>query len=138
MTIPETTAAPETTAGASTTAATSTGAEMVLASTDLGDIVTDPEGRTLYIFMPDAQGDPTCYDACAGSWPALTADVTAGTGLDGSLLGTATRTDSGDQVTYNGWPLYFFSGDSAAGDTNGQGVGDIWWVIGADGEPITG
>ncbi|MGH8926341.1 MAG: COG4315 family predicted lipoprotein, partial [Acidimicrobiia bacterium] len=136
---PATTAAPETTAGATTTTvAAAAGAELVLASTDLGEIITDPEGRTLYLFMPDEQGDPTCYDTCAGNWPALTAEVSAGAGLDAALMGTATRTNGGVQVTYNGWPLYYFAGDSAPGDINGQGVGEIWWVVGADGEAITG
>ena len=52
-------------------------------------------------------------------------------------IGSITRPDDGKkQVTYNGMPLYYFASDTKAGDTNGQGVGDIWWVFGADGEPI--
>ncbi len=136
---PATTSAPATTAGeTTTTAAAAAGEELALATTDLGDIITDSEGRTLYLFMPDEQGDPTCYDTCAENWPALTAEVSAGVGLDAALMGTATRTDGGVQVTYNGWPLYYFAGDSAPGDINGQGVNEIWWVVGADGEAITG
>ena len=134
----ETTSAPETTAGATTTAAMAEGEALAVASTDLGDIITDPEGNTLYIFTPDEQGDPTCFDDCAANWPPLTTEFSAGEGLDASLLGLADRGDGTMQVTYNGWPLYYFAADSAPGDTNGQGVGDIWWVIGPDGEPITG
>ena len=55
--------------------------------------------------------------------------VTGGDGVDESLLGTVDHPDAGTQVTYNGWPLYFFSGDSAPGDTNGQGQGGVWYVV---------
>ena len=54
------------------------------------------------------------------------------------LLGTITRADGTVQSTYNGWPLYYFSGDSAAGDVNGQGVNDVWWVLDATGTPVQG
>jgi len=130
-----TTAAADTT----TTEAAATGeGSVVLASSDLGDILTDSEGRTLYLFNPDAQGDSTCYDDCAEAWPAFVEEGTAGEGVDASLLGTTTRTDGAVQVTYNGWPLYYFSGDAAPGDTNGQALNDIWWVVDATGNAITG
>ena len=130
-------AATATTEAATTTAAaTGSGESVVVASTDLGDILQDGEGRTLYLFNPDAQGDPTCYDDCADAWPALVEEVQAGDGLDESLLGTATRTDGAAQVTYNGWPLYYFSGDVAPGDTNGQGLNDVWWVVDATGNAV--
>lgn len=130
-------AEPTTTVGAETsTTEAMVGAELVVATTDLGDFLTDAEGRTLYIFTPDAQGDPTCSGDCAANWPALTAEASAGAGVDESLLGTAPGVDGATQVTYNGWPLYYFAGDPAAGDVNGQGVGGVWFVIGPDGEPI--
>jgi predicted lipoprotein with Yx(FWY)xxD motif len=140
-------AATTTTSGAATTTAaeaTTTeapaagGAAIVVASTDLGDILQDGEGRTLYLFNPDAQGDSTCYDDCADAWPALVEEVSAGDGVDASLMGTTTRTDGAVQVTYNGWPLYYFSGDAAPGDTNGQALNDVWWVVDATGNAITG
>ena len=59
-----------------------------------------------------------------------------GEGLDESLVGTITRDDGTVQGTYNGWPLYYFSGDSAPGDVNGQGLNDVWWVIDASGTAI--
>jgi predicted lipoprotein with Yx(FWY)xxD motif len=114
------------------------GVELVLASTDLGDIITDADNRTLYMFMPDDQGDPTCSGDCAANWPALTGEASAGSGVDASLLGTVPALAGGEQVTYNSWPLYYFAADAAPGDINGQGVGGVWYVIGADGEPITG
>jgi predicted lipoprotein with Yx(FWY)xxD motif len=110
------------------------------ASTDLGEILVDPEGNTLYMFVPDQQknGKPTCYDDCASAWPPLEAsgEPTAGDGADQSLLDTARRTDGTSQVTYGGLPLYLFSGDEAAGDTNGQGLDKVWWVVSADGKPV--
>jgi predicted lipoprotein with Yx(FWY)xxD motif len=57
-------------------------------------------------------------------------------GLDEVLVGSITRDDGTTQGTYNGWPLYYFSGDSAAGDVNGQGVNEVWWVLDATGTPI--
>lgn len=129
-----TTAAADTT----TTEAAAAAGSVVLASTDLGDILQDSEGRTLYLFNPDAQGDSTCYDDCADAWPAFVEEGSAGEGVDASLLGTTTRTDGAVQVTYNGWPLYYFSGDTASGDTNGQALNDVWWVVDATGTAVTG
>jgi predicted lipoprotein with Yx(FWY)xxD motif len=112
---------------------------VLVAGSDLGDILTDAEGMTLYMFMPDENGEPTCYDDCAATWPPLEAegDPIAGDGVDRSLLGTVERTDGAAQVTYNDMPLYYFAPDEAAGDTNGQGVGDVWWVVSPSGDPIT-
>ena len=111
-----------------------------VARSPLGDTLVDPEGMTLYMFEPDQEqnGEPTCYDECADAWPALeaTGELTAGEGLDESLLGTAERTDGITQVTYNDLPLYRFSGDEAAGDINGQGLNDVWWVVSSDGDPV--
>lgn len=111
-------------------------ATVAVASSDLGDIVVDGEGRTLYMFVPDDQGDPTCTDDCASAWPPSEGPATAGEGADGALLATAPHPSGVTQVTYNGWPLYYFASDAAPGDVNGQGVNDVWFVIGPDGEPI--
>lgn len=112
-------------------------ATVAVADSDLGEVLVDAEGMTLYMFDPDEQGDPTCYDDCAGTWPPLVADgePVAGDGVDAGLLGTVERTDGSTQVTYDGWPLYYFAADAAAGDTNGQGVNDVWWVMSPDGAP---
>jgi predicted lipoprotein with Yx(FWY)xxD motif len=117
---------------------TATGAAIGLASTSLGDIVVDGLGLTLYIFTPDTAGASTCYGDCAASWPPLLADAApiVGADLDATKFGTTTRTDGGTQVTFGGMPLYHFVGDKAAGDTNGQGVGGKWYVVGADGAMI--
>ena len=112
------------------------GAEIAVASSDLGDILVDGEGMTLYVFDNDTDENSTCYADCEANWPPSTGEVTAGDGVDQSLLGTSEREDGTTQVTYAGKPLYYFAGDQAAGDTNGQAVGDIWWVVGPDGEKI--
>ena len=114
-------------------------ATVELSESDLGEILTS-EGMTLYVFLPDDGGAPTCLDDCATAWPALLAegDPTVGDGLDAALFASVRRDDDGEQVTVDGWPLYFFSGDGAVGDTNGQGVGDQWYVVGPDGTAIEG
>lgn len=136
-----TTSTTETTEPAETTTSTEPAAASTVATadTDLGTILVDGDGMTLYLFMPDAQSASTCVDACAGTWPALAGPATAGNGVDEALLGTADRPDNGSaQVTYNGWPLYHFAGDAAPGNTNGQGIGNIWYVVDAAGNAVTG
>jgi len=118
-------------------AATPAGAATVeVVDSELGPILAS-EGRTLYVFVPDDGGAPTCYDACADAWPALLADgePVAGDGVEAELS-TVERTDGGQQVTAAGWPLYFFANDAAPGDTNGQGLNDVWFVVGPDGAMV--
>jgi predicted lipoprotein with Yx(FWY)xxD motif len=110
----------------------------MVATSDLGQILVDGEGRTLYLFTPDEAGTPTCYEGCAQAWPPLLADgdITVGAGLDDSDFSTATRTDGGDQVKIGNWPLYYFASDAAPSDTKGQGVGGVWYVVSPAGEAI--
>ena len=116
------------------------GATIDLATNTLGEIIVDGEGMTLYAFTPDTAGESTCYDDCAAQWPALLATdaaaISAGAGLDATKLTTVDRTDGTKQVKYGDWPLYYFAGDSAAGDTNGQGLGTKWYVVDAAGALI--
>jgi predicted lipoprotein with Yx(FWY)xxD motif len=116
-------------------------ATVLVADSDLGQILTATDGMTVYLFVPDAQDTPTCTDSCAEQWPPVTVDdasqISAGDGLDASLLDSVEH-PAGVQVTYNGWPLYFFAGDSAPGDTNGQGQGGVWYVVDPTGNPIDG
>lgn len=105
---------------------------------ELGDLLVDRSGNTLYVFAPDAQGESTCYEACAENWPPFVFDgeVTVGEGVLQELVGSVERTDGAQQVTYAGWPLYAFAGDEAAGQANGQGVNDVWFVMAPDGTPV--
>ncbi len=127
-------AAPSEPASEAPSAATGS-ATISLSTTALGDVIVEDEGKTVYAFLPDSAGTPTCYDQCATNWPPLLAEdgaaLTAGTGLDASKLTTVDRTDGTKQVKYGDWPLYYFAGDSAAGDMNGQGVGTKWYVVDA-------
>lgn len=131
-----TTAAP-TTAAPETTRAPTAGMTVALAESGLGEILVDGDGNTLYLFVPDAQGASTCYDGCAEAWPPLVGEVTAGDGVDGGLLASVARDDGTEQATFNGWPLYYFANDAAAGDTNGQGLNDVWYVLNATGDAIS-
>jgi len=106
------------------------------AQSGLGTILVDGDGMTLYLFTNDSPGVSTCEGACLAAWPPLLGRPQAGAGADDSLLGSLTRTDGTPQVTYNGWPLYYWAQDAAPGDTNGQGVNDVWWVVSPEGDPI--
>ena len=110
-------------------------------SSDMGQYLVDANGMALYLFVPDAQGASTCYDDCATNWPPVTVESadalpTLGEGLDQALLGTVERDDGTLQVTYNGWPLYYYLGDMEAGVATGQGLGDNWYVLDATGTAI--
>jgi predicted lipoprotein with Yx(FWY)xxD motif len=108
------------------------------ASTDLGTVLVDPEGFTVYVFLNDTDGESTCYDSCAATWPAVPGDTAISSELDDSIFGTTTRTDGTEQLTVGGQPLYRYAPDANPGDTDGQGVGDVWFVVGADGAMIGG
>jgi predicted lipoprotein with Yx(FWY)xxD motif len=115
-----------------------TDATVAVEDSDLGEIVVDAEGRTLYVFLVDEGSDSTCYDDCEASWPPLTVDgdPAAGEGIDASLLGTSEREDGSVQVTLDGHPLYYFAADETPDDMNGQGVGDVWYAVSPEGEAI--
>jgi predicted lipoprotein with Yx(FWY)xxD motif len=126
-----------TTAAASAGAAAAGAASITLADSKLGKIVVDANGMTLYAFLKDTGGTSVCSGGCANAWPpaAATGTPTAGTGITGALS-TVARPDGSMQLKLGDWPLYRFAGDAAAGDTNGQGSGSTWYVVGADGQPI--
>lgn len=109
-------------------------------SSDYGNILVDAGGMTLYMFDADTQGsgESACTDSCLDAWPPLTVDddPTSGSGVS-AALSTFDRGDGNTQVAAAGWPLYYFASDGAPGDTQGQGVNDVWWVVGADGSRIT-
>ncbi len=130
-TMPSTTDAPTT-----TQAPTASGGTLAVSASALGDVITDGDGNTLYLFVPDAQGESTCYDGCEAAWPPLVGEVSAGDGVDPALIGSTERTDGTQQATYNDWPLYYFASDAAAGDTNGQGINEVWYVVDASGVAV--
>jgi predicted lipoprotein with Yx(FWY)xxD motif len=124
------------TAAPTTAAQAANGVTVAVATSKLGDILVDADGRTLYAFTKDKGDQSACSGECASNWPALTGDATAGTGAQAALLSTAMQANGSSQVTYGGKPLYYFAGDTKAGDTNGQGVGGVWFAVTADGELV--
>lgn len=133
---PSATEPPTTAPSTTTTQGTAPAGVVTVADSAFGEILADGDGATLYVFEPDARGDSTCYDGCATAWPPFTGDVAAGDGVDASLLGETTRTDGSVQVTYGGWPLYYYSGDGSPGDVNGQGVNGVWYVVSPAGDEV--
>jgi len=105
-----------------------------------GQVLVDGAGRSLYLFTNDTQnaGTSSCTGDCLVNWPPLLTDgaPAAGTGVDAAMLGTITLPDGTTQVTYNGWPLYYYIDDVAAGDATGQGVGGVWFLVSPTGEMI--
>lgn len=119
-----------------------TAATIGVASTSLGNVLVDSQGRTIYLFQKDSGTKSACSGACAVAWPPVrtSAKPTVGSGLTASKVGTTPRSDGKPQVTYNGHPLYLFQNDQAAGDANGQGVnafGAAWYVMSPAGDAIT-
>ena len=131
---PATTAAP---AAAPSSAPASAPASITLADSPLGKIMVDAQGRTLYAFTNDKDGTSTCTGACAKAWAAasITGDPIAGDGVT-AMLTTVDNPAGGKMLKAGKWPLYRFAGDAAPGDTNGQGSGGVWFVVGADGKLI--
>ncbi|RZJ50356.1 MAG: hypothetical protein EOO44_16565 [Flavobacterium sp.] len=119
-------------------------------SATLGSYLSDKNGRSLYFFATDANGQASCTGGCEALWPAFNVDnLTAdklGTGLTLSDFATITTTSGKKQLTYKGWPLYYYApvseGDGygnggvntpeAAGKTTGDGVGGVWFIAKPD------
>ena len=108
----------------------------------LGKILVDSQGRTLYLFKKDTGTKSECSGACAapGRRSARAASRRSAAGRMASMLGTTARSDGKPQVTYNGHPLYLYSGDQNPGDTTGQGLtafGAAWYAVSPAGDQIT-
>lgn len=144
-------AAPSSSASASsappsTASSSPSSAELSLKTSSVGGqtIIVDNKGNTVYVYTRDNPGATTsaCTGGCATLWPAVTSDMTPMLqGITGKL-GTITTASGKTQVTINGMPIYYYSKDTAPGQTNGQGVAGVWHVVGADGKmiqtPLTG
>jgi predicted lipoprotein with Yx(FWY)xxD motif len=123
-------------AGAQQAAAGAVGVK--ISDSSLGPILTDLGGRTLYAFTRDKDGTSTCTADCIATWPALISRgaATASSGAQPSLLSKITRAEGTAQATYNNWPLYYYVGDVAPGDVDGEGSGGVWFAVGADGKLV--
>lgn len=107
-----------------------------------GTFLTDSSGHAVYRWVKDTGDMSTCSGACAGAWPPVTTTgaPTAAGSAKPSDLGTITRSDGAKQVTYDGHPLYYFSGDSGPGMASGQGsngFGAKWWLVSPSGSDVT-
>jgi predicted lipoprotein with Yx(FWY)xxD motif len=105
---------------------------MVAQNTKLGNILTDNQGMTLYVFKKDKAGESACTGPCVKNWPPLTVAEGMQPVVASAIPGTLSQIERKDdtyQVTYNGMPLYRYAGDSKPGDTNGQGLGGLWFVV---------
>jgi len=114
-------------------------AVLATADSDLGEIVVDGEGMTVYVFDQDSpgSGESACAGDCLAKWPAVEAG-SDGPEVDGvsGEVGTITRDDGTVQVTLEGLPLYTYAADSDPGDVTGQGVGGNWWVVSPAGTKV--
>ena len=116
-------------------------ASVASGSSALGRIIVDSRGHALYLFEKDKRGASACSGVCLAYWPPLltSGKPTAIRGAKPSLLGSIRRADGSRQVTYAGHPLYFFSGDTKRGQTNGEGLTDFgaaWYALMPSGKKI--
>ena len=125
-----------TTGSSATTTAAASGATINSGQTPLGAVLVNSEGRTLYHFAKDTATTSACNAGCSSTWPPVTVpsgqQPQAGTGVSGTFT-VINRADGTQQAVFNGQPLYTYSGDSKAGDTNGEGIGGVWHVVKASG-----
>jgi predicted lipoprotein with Yx(FWY)xxD motif len=110
----------------------------VVENPELGPILVDGEGRTLYAFMLDGPNQSNCDANCQKDWPPLITQGSpaAGEGADANLIGVAELADGRLIVTYNQMPLYYWHADAQPGDTGGQGVDGVWFVVAPNGTPV--
>ena len=116
-------------------------ASVGVTSTNLGDVLVDRQGRTLYLFERDSGPTSACTGACAVNWPPLRARGAplVGSGAKSSDIGRTARPDGISQLTYNGHPLYTFVNDKKPGDTNGEGInafGGSWFAVSPAGAKV--
>ncbi|MFF1354445.1 hypothetical protein [Streptomyces sp. NPDC058297] len=134
-------AAPSSAPASPSASADGAGGDGVSQSSALGGLLVNGAGRTLYVFDKDATtpGGSSCYKDCAAKWSPVPATTRADgvDGVDASLLGSITRKDGTRQLTVDSAPVYLFAGDSAAGDTKGQGLKGVWHAVSPKGTKIT-
>jgi predicted lipoprotein with Yx(FWY)xxD motif len=133
------TTAPSTAGGAA--APTQKGVKVQLRKVSFGNVLTGPNGHTVYLFLKDKGTTSECNGKCAHVWSPLTTtgEPQAGAGLQASLLATSKRSDGATQVTYGGHPLYYYEDDKKAGTTKGEGskeFGAEWYAVDAKGKKL--
>ncbi len=136
--------APPSSASSSTSApsgGSATGTTVVTHKGPMGTYLTDSKGRAVYLFASDTSTMSSCNASCLVLWPALTTNgMPHGTGAATAKIGTIKDSSGATQVTYNGHPLYYYSGDNGAGQTNGEGINNFgakWWLVSPAGKQLT-
>lgn len=131
---------PAESSAAASSSAPASAAELTVAQSKYGQIVVGGQGLSVYYFTKNTKdsGTSACTAGCLTSWPAVTSTTATPTveGVTGKI-GTIPTADGKMQITINGMPIYYFAKDAAAGDTNGQGVGGVWYLVAPSGEMIT-
>lgn len=127
--------------GGSGTKTASSTATVAVQKSKLGEMLVDAKGRSLYLFEKDKGTASTCFGACASTWPPYltTGKAKPGGAAVAGLIGTTKRKDGGNEVTYHGHPLYYYSGDQSPGDIKGQKLnqfGAEWYVLSPKGDKI--
>jgi predicted lipoprotein with Yx(FWY)xxD motif len=130
-------------ASATTTVSTTGSATISSRMTSLGQVLVDGNGMTIYLFEKDMGTTSMCDSSCAKFWPPVTTSGApkAGSGVTAAKLGTTKRADGTTEVTYNGHPLYLYTGDKSPGDVTGQGLnafGALWYVVSPAGTEVVG
>jgi predicted lipoprotein with Yx(FWY)xxD motif len=136
------TSAPSSSSSTSAAAPAAVGVTVKTATGSGGTYLVGPSGHALYLWVADTGGKSSCSGACASAWPPLLTKgkPAAGSGVNASDLGTTTRSDGTEEVTYMGHPLYYFVADKSAASTSGQGsnsFGAKWWLVAPSGTAIT-
>ncbi len=135
------TAAPATTTGNSSSGepevAVDVGVNVKVASSGMGEVLSDGQGRVFYIYTPDGTGAATCVDACAAAWPPVLTEggVVADAAVSKLKLGS-TGQGASAQLTIEGQPVYFFASDTEPGSASGQAAGGKWFVLNTDGVAV--
>ena len=137
---PATSAPAESSAPATSAPASTAAAELSVAQSKAGQIVVADQGLSVYMFTKNTKdsGTSACTAGCLTTWPPVTSTTATPTvsGVTGKV-GTIPTADGKMQVTINGMPIYYYAKDQTAGDTMGQGVGGVWYLVTPSGEMIT-
>jgi len=116
--------------GQSVAEATEKAGLKIMVKEGIGKYLSDGNGMTLYRFTKDEMNNSHCIEGCVANWPPFCFDPAAvEDGLEPGDFAVITRTDSRQQTTYRGMPLYYFKNDKFPGDTFGDGIGDVWFIV---------
>ncbi len=133
-----TTQTPATTPAPTTTPTPASYTVDIASKTGIGDYLVDGKGMTLYYFTKDVSGKSNATAAIIANWPIFyVSNIVVPPSLNAADFGSITEANGNMQSTYKGWPLYYYVKDQASGDTLGQGINGVWFVINPTNFPQT-